>query len=257
MKTIKILGIMTTLIMVVLSACGQTSEKPKADTIREKGFAVLEMFTSEGCSSCPPADDLMARIQNEKAGRAIYLLSYHVDYWNRQGWKDIYSSVDYSDRQKKYAVWLKSPQIYTPQLVINGKLEFVGSDEVSIRNAINKQLDSHSETGLEIHANQQVKSIDVHYNAKNAPKGASLILAIVQKTAISQIAAGENAGRLLTHIEIVRQLQTQQLNDNGIGNLKVSLPKGFDALGYHILGLIQDNSSGEILAVAQTGIQVH
>jgi len=71
-----------------------------------KGFAVLELFTSEGCSSCPPADKVLAKIQRESEGKAVYLLAYHVDYWDRLGWKDAYSSAEFSNRQVQYGHWL-------------------------------------------------------------------------------------------------------------------------------------------------------
>src|SRR5450432_4613405 len=70
-----------------------------------KGFAVLELFTSEGCSSCPPADELLAKIQKETEGKAVYFLAYHVDYWDRLGWKDVYGSADFSNRQVQYGHW--------------------------------------------------------------------------------------------------------------------------------------------------------
>src|ERR1700735_4704349 len=89
--------------------------KPRALEADTKGFAVLELFTSEGCSSCPPADELMAEIQKEAKGKAVYILAYHVDYWNNQGWKDSFSSAAYSKRQVQYGDWLNQPQIYTPQ----------------------------------------------------------------------------------------------------------------------------------------------
>src|SRR5476649_2001101 len=96
-----------------------------------KGFAVIELFTSEGCSSCPPADALVAKVQKESADKPVYILAFHVDYWNRLGWKDAFSSAEYSYRQSQYARWLKLSSVYTPQIVVNGHTEFVGSEEGS------------------------------------------------------------------------------------------------------------------------------
>src|ERR1700709_1440967 len=84
-----------------------------------KGFAVIELFTSEGCSSCPPADALVARVQKESNDKPVYILAFHVDYWNHLGWKDAFSSAEYSERQNQYARWLKLSSVYTPQIVVN------------------------------------------------------------------------------------------------------------------------------------------
>src|ERR1700744_6104626 len=97
-----------------------------------KGFAVIELFTSEGCSSCPPADALVARVQKESNDKPVYILAFHVDYWNRLGWKDVFSSAEYSERQNQYARWLKLSSVYTPQIVVNGRTEFVGSEEANL-----------------------------------------------------------------------------------------------------------------------------
>src|SRR6476619_4430550 len=95
---------------------------------KEPGFAVVELFTSEGCSSCPPADNLLARIQKEDMDKQVYLLAYHVDYWDRQGWKDRFSDAAFTQHQQQYAEWLHLNSVYTPQMVVNGKEEFVGSN---------------------------------------------------------------------------------------------------------------------------------
>jgi hypothetical protein len=89
--------------------------KSYLDTSEKEGFAVVELFTSEGCSSCPPADALMAEAQKEAGGKKIYFLAYHVDYWDHQGWKDRFSSDKFTKRQEQYAVRMDSRLIYTPQ----------------------------------------------------------------------------------------------------------------------------------------------
>src|SRR6187402_1594915 len=103
------------------------TEKAKLATTTNNGFAVVELYTSEGCSSCPPADELVSKIQKESNGQPVYILAFHVDYWNRLGWKDVFGDAAYSKRQNDYAQYLKLPSVYTPQIVVNGKKEFVGS----------------------------------------------------------------------------------------------------------------------------------
>ena len=104
--------------------------KNKIETINKNGFAVVELFTSEGCSSCPPADELLAKLQRESAEKNIYLLAYHVDYWDRLGWKDQFSSNEYTKRQQKYLDWLNLYVMYTPQSVSYTHLTLPTSDLV-------------------------------------------------------------------------------------------------------------------------------
>src|SRR5579859_6695441 len=113
-----------------------------------KGFAVVELFTSEGCSSCPAADALVATVQKEDKDLPVYILSFHVDYWDRLGWKDAFSDAAYSDRQREYARWLRLSSVYTPQVVVNGHQEFVGSDAVKLREAISNGLQATPKASL-------------------------------------------------------------------------------------------------------------
>ncbi|MEO6849831.1 MAG: DUF1223 domain-containing protein, partial [Mucilaginibacter sp.] len=119
---------------------GIKNKKIVKTEVTSKGFAVVELFTSEGCSSCPPADAVVAKVQKESANKPVYILAYHVDYWNRLGWKDVFSSPEYSARQNQYAHWLKLSSVYTPQVVVNGRTEFVGSEEGALRGAISTNL---------------------------------------------------------------------------------------------------------------------
>src|ERR1700754_3293098 len=146
MKPIKIFEltagiVVATMVFAAVINYKNTSGVKKGNTKPEgKGFAVVELFTSGACSSCPPADELVARIQKEDKDKQVYILAYHVDYWNRLGWKDVFSSADYSKRQNEYANWLNLQSVYTPQIVVNGKKEFVGSEEGTLRNAITAGL---------------------------------------------------------------------------------------------------------------------
>nr|MBA2527451.1 DUF1223 domain-containing protein [Pyrinomonadaceae bacterium] len=101
---------------------------------------IVELFTSEGCSSCPPADEVLARLEQSPPvpGVEVIALSQHVDYWNRLGWADPFSSPQFSDRQKGYAQAFRQPRIYTPQMVVDGRAEFVGSDARRAREEIAK-----------------------------------------------------------------------------------------------------------------------
>jgi hypothetical protein len=218
------------------------------------GFVVLELFTSEGCSSCPPADELLAKIQQETKGKPVYLLAYHVDYWDRLGWKDVFSNPEYSNRQLKYSQWLNVSPIYTPQLIVNGKVQFVGSDASDIRHAISEQLSVNTNATLSIQANRDGDLLKVKYQALHVNTGSRVLIALIQKSAQSKVLRGENAGQVLSHVQIVRKLQTGQLSSGGEGSATVDLPKDFNVSGWEIVGLVQDQGNGEVQAVAKAGL---
>lgn len=222
------------------------SEKPKLN----KGFAVLELFTSEGCSSCPPADELFGRIQQQAGDKPIYLLSYHVDYWNRLGWKDAFSSPDFSKRQYQYNNLFTS-QVYTPQLIINGQSEFVGSNENDTRKTISAALDGKQTTTLNLSTQQKANNLFVNYQIKGELVEGKLLIALVQKHATSQVQAGENSGRTLSHAQIVRSLNTFTLDNTGKGTVNIKLLPGYSNDGWEVIGMIQNPKTGEIMAVNQ------
>jgi len=250
MKAITILMLAICLTTILsLSSCGQEN-KP----INSKGFAVLELFTSEGCSSCPPADKVLAEIQAEVKDKPIYVLAYHVDYWNRLGWNDVFSDADFTTRQKQYRNWLNT-QIYTPQLVVNGKAEFVGSEKRAIRSAVEKELKVDALTTLILHAQQEGEELKVHYITSDKMKNRHLLIAIVQKNAQTKVERGENAGYTLSHVQIVRKLQNVPIRTSGEGRLVISLSDGFDAQNWEVLGIIQDQSNGQILGATKADLK--
>ncbi|MHA3789166.1 DUF1223 domain-containing protein [Flavobacterium hauense] len=218
-----------------------TNKSPK------KGIAVLELFTSEGCSSCPPADALMGRIQSEYKDREVYVLAYHVDYWDSQGWKDIFSNTDYTRRQYDYAKWLNAEPIYTPQVVINGKSGYIGSQESIVRSSMAKELSKPSTAEIVLKATQKNDALTVSYVVNGASKSSLLRLAVVQKTAQSNVKRGENSGRLLYHYQIVRRFNSTILTATGKGSTEIKLPKDFNTKDFEVIGFVQDTNTGVIL----------
>lgn len=257
MKPIKIFALTASFVFAVIILTAfvnrkETSTAPKTIVKSDnKGFAVVELFTSEGCSSCPPADALVARIQKENKDKPVYILAFHVDYWNRLGWKDVFSSADYSKRQSEYAKWLNLQSVYTPQIVVNGQKEFVGSQQGTLRNAIIAGLRMSTATSLTLSAQTDQKNIRVKYMAADAGKNTSLVLALIQKSAQISVKSGENGGRTLSHIQIVRTMQKLPLSSDG--NESIALPAGFNAQNWEIIGLVQNNANGKILAAAKSG----
>jgi hypothetical protein len=246
MKIIKIFTVLAVVIGFTTSAF--TPIKPTAPN---KGFAVIELFTSEGCSSCPPADELVSRIQKEYKDQPVYILAFHVDYWNRLGWRDVFSSADYSARQSEYAKYLNLSQVYTPQIVVNGKKEFVGSEEGTLRNAIKTDLQKPTSTQItlsDIKTDQGKATL--HYQTEGNGNNSLLLLALVEKSAQSNVKGGENKGRILSHVQIIRQLDKVILT-NGRGTQSIALPKDFNAQKWEIIALIQNTQTGEIIGATK------
>ncbi len=232
-----------------------TGSNEKTTTLMEdnKGFALVELFTSEGCSSCPPADELVARIQKDNPNQPIYILAYHVDYWDHQGWKDIYSDAEYTKRQSRYADWLKLQTIYTPQIITNGKTEFVGSNERALRTAIATDLKEIPAQTLTLTSTIKNGQINVRYETGGFEKQSDLTIALVQKSGHSQVKAGENAGRALTHVQIVRKLVDETLRAN-TGELNLTQPKDYNEHEWELIGFVQDKTNGAILSAARSGL---
>ncbi|RYU89447.1 DUF1223 domain-containing protein [Mucilaginibacter terrigena] len=249
MKNIKILFVVFAVAVMALASAAfinKSTVKPVIVTNGD-GFAVVELFTSEGCSSCPPADGLIAKIQKESAGKPVYILAYHVDYWNRLGWKDVFSKAEFSHRQSAYSVWLKLKGVYTPQAIVNGKTEFVGSEQGSLYNAIRTGLGKGTVTPVSLtNVNVSGHNAVLKYNAANAADNTTLQLALVQKNAVSHIKSGENNGRTLSHIQIVNELKGIPLGEHKQGETNIKLPGNFTAAGFELIAFVQNNATGEI-----------
>ena len=249
MKSAVVIIIAVIAIAFSYSFCKGASKPPVSHN--GNGFAVVELFTSEGCSSCPPADKLVAKIQSENTGKPIYILAFHVDYWNSLGWKDRFSNSEYSDRQRRYADWLHLETVYTPQVIINGASEYVGSDEGSVTKAITAGLNQSPAATLTLQGSIEGDKLNVEYNTTE--KNAELVLALVQKSAESNVRAGENAGKKLSHVQIVRQLVYQDVN--GKKKITINLPKDFIQAGWELIGFVQHKNDGRITAAARFNFQ--
>jgi len=172
---------------------------------------LLELFTSEGCSSCPPADAFLKAL--DEAGRVddveIIAIEEHVDYWNRLGWTDPFSSHNWSERQERYARSFRHDGVYTPQLVVNGRSEVVGS---SAREARPQIIEASKSPTAELHlslASLSSQSAEVTISVENIPPeahAAELWLAVTERGLASNVLRGENEGHNLTHAAVLRSL---------------------------------------------------
>ena len=181
------------------------------------GFAVIELFTSEGCSSCPPAEKVLNRIieETKNNGKNIFCLEYHVDYWNRLGWKDPFSKNQFTRRQNNYSSVLQQRELYTPQMIVNGETEFVGSQSDLADVSIAEALKSPAILKLMIESDSaSADTLFIRYNSSQTNKNYSLHFAIVEDHLVSKILKGENSGMTLTHHGVVRIFYSVDLNNN-------------------------------------------
>lgn len=220
---------MKKIILLLFLLCETVAASPREQKAitkansNDSGFAVCELFTSEGCSSCPPAEALLKKLEQEYAGTNVYLLEFHVDYWDKLGWKDKYSSPAFSKRQYAYNTALKV-QAYTPQMVINGKQEMIGSEADKVHTAINQVTKKYKKsTNIEYTLTTKNGQAELTYTASTFDKKDVINAALVQKEDINEIKAGENKGRTIQHIAIVRQFVTAPIS-NPSGKLSIEIP---------------------------------
>ncbi len=174
---------------------------------------LIELFTSEGCSSCPPADALLEKLDESQPVSAVELivLSEHVDYWNYIGWKDPYSSSEFSDRQRDYSGRFGRGSVYTTQMVVDGHLELVGSDEqraiLAIESAAKVQKISVALSSIHRQANGTIAlHVEVRPLRPNSRESGNVLIAIADDSDESHVTHGENAGRTLKHVAVLRSL---------------------------------------------------
>jgi hypothetical protein len=220
---------------------------------------LIELFTSEGCSSCPPADALLEKLDRSQPvnGAELIVLSEHVDYWNDIGWKDPYSSHEYSERQSAYAAHFGRSGIYTPQMVVDGHAELVGSDERGAIEAVENETRfvkvPLSLSGLHFENNK----VSMHVEAgplepSMGARSANLYLAIADESDVSQVSRGENAGRTLKHVAVLRSLVPVGTVDKADKVSKdVTVKVSNESRGHlRIVGIIQEPYAGRVLGVA-------
>lgn len=220
---------------------------------------LLELFTSEGCSSCPPADRLLQLLDQKQPvqGADLIVLSEHVDYWDRLGWRDPFSSSLFTSRQQEYSYRLQGDGVYTPELVVDGRFGFVGSDG---RKAVSAIQEAMREPKIPIaisNASRDGNQVTVHIEVPAADrrfKGgrAVLYVALADNRVESQVARGENAGRSLAHVGVVRilkQVGTIDLEAAAARNVMVPIKPGTGANGSRLVAFIQDAKTGWMLAV--------
>ncbi len=237
-------------------ARGQTSAGEK-----KQRPVIVELFTSEGCSSCPPADALLAQFEEQQPieGAEIIALEEHVDYWNQQGWLDPFSSSEWTLRQQQYAATFKGDEVYTPQMIVDGQSQFIGSRIGEVMAAIGAATRSPK---------TEVVIVPVISGASHVPQFALSVgklagetegdtaevwLAVTENGLHSEVIRGENAGKNLHHAAIVRWMHKAGVADKRktplsfVGNTSVKLKPGWNIENLRVVAFVQEKTSRHIL----------
>jgi hypothetical protein len=213
--------------------------------------AVLELFTSQGCSSCPPADALLAQL-GKKPGYVT--LSYSVDYWNYLGWRDTLSSAANSDRQRDYARMRGDGSVYTPQVVVDGILHVNGANEAAIEMAMRNAAKRLEDVRVPVNMHAEGDTLVIGIGAapeKSDKRSATIWLAVAQDDATVSIARGENRGKTLSYHHPVRELTPIGMWEGEAMTLRLPLKDLKTMGGDCLVALLQVENAGPILGAAQ------
>ena len=243
------------LLIFTLLMIGWITAKKSRDEVQQgskAGFAVVELFTSEGCSSCPPADEAVAKLLAKNKAN-VFILAYHVDYWNRLGWTDPFSKADFSKRQTDYGLSFNLQSVYTPQVVVNGSVEFVGSDEEKLTDVVDQSLPGNAALQIMMEIKRKGNHIEIIYQLKgNESNNQLLNFALVQNEATVSVKKGENGGRNLHHVNIVRELKTMDAGSNGTVSMEIGDDISTQSL--QIIAFSQEKKNLHISAALQKSL---
>jgi len=227
------------------------------ETVVPRKAVVVELFTSEGCSSCPPADELLGRLRQDLSAKNIQVipLGFHVDYWDGLGWKDRFSSADFTQRQEHYALALKVDGPYTPEMVVDGAVEFVGNDGGRAQRVISQQASQPEMAAVKIPASS-AEQLTVQVKAPASIGNDLVMLAITEDNLSTQVGSGENGGHTLHHAAVVRELrQVGTLNNGAIETtVPLKLQKDWKRNDLRAVVFVQQASSGKIEGAASVAL---
>lgn len=191
------------LIAGLLSAAACQAAEPLAQRLGPAPV-VVELFTSQGCSSCPPADALLTELAKDSSLRGrVIPLAFHVDYWDRLGWRDPFSSADWSRRQYAYTGALRVSSAYTPQMVVNGAQQFVGSNRAALEQALVAASNRKPSGSVSITASRHGAEARIQIAAKGA---GDVVVVVFDSSAPTAVARGENGGRTISNDHVARRL---------------------------------------------------
>jgi hypothetical protein len=226
--------------------------KEKVHPVSGGGFALIELYSSEGCSSCPAAESLMDRIEHnaDSASIPVYVIEFHVDYWDYIGWKDSLASASYSDRQQQYGDYFKLSSIYTPEVVINGETEMSGGNDEKINEVIKEMIQQPASVKLDCKVHEMGKQqLEVGYNVTGNVTGCSLNFAVVESGLTVHIKRGENARRTFTHNNVVRIFKSIKLNLPA-GKANIETPH-LNLMNSKLICFVQNKENMNIIAAVK------
>ena len=240
-----------------LAALGQTGQS-NASTPRQP--VLVELFTSEGCSDCPPADALLAQLDTQQPihGAEAIVLSEHVTYWNHLGWRDPFSFDAIDERQESYMRQFALDSVYTPQIVVDGAAQFVGSDAAALTRAVAKSA-ATPKPEIEIENVHRTAGGSITFTVRAAPgaKG-TLVAALAENATRSEVARGENAGRTLHHVAVVRILKEFDSGAADGRRLELSGDNLFnaekDGEPLRLVVFLADRRSGHVISVTEQAL---
>lgn len=238
------------------SVFAQQKAKTPEMPIEEKLYqpvVVIENFSSEGCSSCPIADEFLAKIihMSDSSNTPVYVLDFHVDLWNKAGWVDKYSDSNFTLRQKSYIGKVPNQAMYTPQAFLNGTVTWPGNAQKEIGQFIQNTLQQPLKHFLRITAFQNaLDSITIDYNLWGKTDSSIINFAIVFNEIYSKVTAGENANKLLHHHNVVKFFKTENVIFNR-GRSFIKIPPGFDLSQARLIAFVQHERSWQVLAADQ------
>ncbi len=213
-------------------------------------IVVLELFTSQGCSSCPPADVLLEKVKNQYPDQ-VFALSYHVDYWNYIGWEDPFSNPNFSKKQREYNRKFRYPSNYTPEMVINGKEHFVGSNATKLSAKIEQYSNLNSENKLTVNnITSTGNTISFDYTFQGPREGKELRAVIVLDERTTVVKRGENRNRTLKNSNIVVAENYVMLSASS-GKGSIQLPNKISVNEKMHLIVLAENEDLEITAAAK------
>ena len=236
-------------------ALGAPAQSTTTDVSAPK-VVLVELFTSEGCSSCPSADALLRQVNGTRtsAGQLIVGISEHVTYWNSLGWSDPFSSAVNTERQNDYGARFHLEGVYTPQMVINGAEQIVGSDRTALADAVQKEGEQPSLLSLRILAIKVAADtvrVDYATNGAVPAHGADLIAVLADDSDRSSVLRGENSGQTLVHVAVARSLvRVAKVQAMGEHFVEIRLPASFQPVQkHHLILFAQTAGNGRVLAV--------
>jgi hypothetical protein len=259
MKKKIIAGMLLGGIIIMIAAFKYSRQKESTTTIQTAlnnkelpgAIAVIELFTSQGCSSCPPADKLLNSTISKatKEGQNVFALSFHVDYWNRLGWTDPFSDARFSERQRNYAAQLNS-SVYTPQMLVNGSKEFVGSDAAILNRSLEAALNKSPLARFSrLSYKEKDGDLQVDYELEGDYNNTRINFAVVSLSETTSIKRGENGGLTLTNENVVRQFTSAAAAKTGSISFKAgSLPPKNNRA---VIAYIQNNDNLKIIGAAK------